>query len=182
MKNQLPLNRNVLFGVVLVVLGLVALSFTAFQIPLVHALWPPVLIFLGGYFIWRVFFLDASEALLFMGMLAVQGGVLGLLNGWFSFINVERIWPIFLFMAGVTLIPYGMRKRRFNRPVFIIPAVTFIFMAGIFLPFSLDLIQMSFREFVILWWPLLLVFLGILLLATHWGRNLKDKRKRSDIH
>jgi len=180
MKNQFPLNRNVLFGVVLVVLGLMALSFTAFKISFVHAFWPPALIFLGGLFIWRVFFLDASEAFLFMGMLAVQAGVLGLLNGWFSFISVERIWPVFLFMAGVTLFPYGMRKRRINRPVFIIPAVTFIFLSVIFLPFSLDIIRMSFREFVILWWPLLLVFIGILFVTSHLGRNLKDKRDYSD--
>lgn len=109
-----------------------------------------------------------------MGMICV-GGILGLLNGWFSFIDLHRVWPLFLTVAGVTLIPYGFRKRRINRPVIIIPAVSFILLSLIFLPFSMGLVKMGFREFVYRWWPLLFVFLGILLLASYFGRNLKEK-------
>jgi len=179
MKREFHLNRNILLGIVFVAIGIALLSYTAFDLPLIHSVWPPVLIFVGGFFIWRVFFLGENEILLFFGMICAQAGFLGLFESWFSFIDIYRIWPIFLFMAGLTLLPHGFRKRRNNRVIFIIPGFTFIFLAGIFLPFSLGLAQMSFMEFVNLWWPLLFVFLGILLLANHIGRNIKQKKESS---
>ena len=180
MKREVRFNKNILLGILLVVLGLVLLSFTVFKLPLFASVWPSMLIVLGGYYIWRVFFLDEREIFLFLGMLCVQAGVLGLLNGWFSFIDLTRIWPVFLTVAGITLIPYALRKRRSKRAIFMIPAVSFIFLSGVFLPFSLGLMKMSFIEFVYLWWPLLFVFLGILLLANHIGRNIKEKREHPD--
>ena len=180
MRKNIKFNKNILLGIVLVILGVGLLSFTAFRLPVFHAFWPAMLIALGGFFIWRVFYLGESEILLFLGMLFVQSGLLGLLNGWFSFIDIERIWPIFLTMVGITLVPYGFRKRRSNRAIFMIPAVTFIFLSFIFLPFSLNLTKMGFRDFVYRWWPLLFVFLGILLLANHIGRNITEKREHPD--
>lgn len=176
MKKRYRRHRTTFLGITLTICGMGLLSYTAFRVPFVHSLWPPALILFGGFLTWRYFFLGMVEFFFFFGMLCVHAGILGLLSGWFSFIDIGRIWPLFLTLTGLTLLPYGYKKRRNNRLALIVPSLSFIFLSLVFLPFSLGVTTLRFREFIFRWWPLLIVFLGILFLVDCFCKNPREKR------
>lgn len=173
-------DKAILFGGVLVVIGVGLVSFTAFRLPIASAFWPPLLVMLGAFMTWRVFQHDDREIFLFGGVLLIQVGVLGLINGWFPFVDIGRVWPLFMLMIGVTLLPYGYRKRRSNKYVFIIPGASIVLLSLGFLPFSLGLVKVGLRRFVLEWWPLAIVFLGLLILLSHFGGTIKESSNHSN--
>jgi hypothetical protein len=57
----------------------------------------------------------------------------------------------------------------------IIPSVVIIVLSLIFLLFSLRIISMSFRRFVVTWWPAILVAAGMVLIAVDIARTGKNR-------
>ncbi|MFP4300398.1 MAG: LiaF transmembrane domain-containing protein [Alkalispirochaetaceae bacterium] len=153
--------RLLLFGSLLVVLGGVLLLWTNGLLPNFGALWPLLLLLAG---IWQLDYSlvsDGREATVLTGMAFTLSGVFILLRTT-ALLNVEfhRIWPVFMTIAGVSLLAYSFTKERGHRAVLMVPSVAMITLSVIFLLFSLDIVQASFIHFVSRWWPMLLVFLG----------------------
>jgi hypothetical protein len=72
-----------------------------------------------------------------------------------------------MLIAGLSIMPYGLSKKRPARVSIIIPAFAIIGLAIIFFPFSFQLIETSFTDFVLTWWPTLLLLSGVILIVSY---------------
>ena len=162
-------------GVVLTALGVVLLVWmNNFLNGLVR--WSPLIITaLGMIFLYKAWFRKARPSALFVGLLLFLSGTFtallstGILP---DELTLEKLWPVFMGIVGVSLIPYGTRYRRTIRVTLVIPGIILILLMGLFLLFSLKVVQQTFAEFFISWWPAVLVAMGISLIASGWvGRR-----------
>jgi hypothetical protein len=103
-------------------------------------------------------------------MVFTLGGVVFLLvNTVLSEGSLPRIWPAFMLVTGVSLIPYGYRKKGAARTGIVIPALFISLLAVLFFPFSLRRTGGGFVAFVQQWWPMILVILGIALIISFFS-------------
>jgi hypothetical protein len=101
--------------------------------------------------------------------LSLGGTFFLLLNTVLKENGMERFWPFFMMITGLSLIPYGMKKKGAARTAIVIPAIFIAALALTFLPFSLRAVGISFRAFVQQWWPLILVGLGLALIVSFFS-------------
>jgi hypothetical protein len=105
-----------------------------------------------------------------------------LLTGLFFFFSGLRVipltlsqgWPLFSVFAGLALVPAGWRHFRGIRIRYFIPALAFVMLGFVLLPFSFRLVSFSFKRFMIDWWPLFLVLAGLVLVLLSLGNNKKN--------
>ena len=100
------------------------------------------------------------------------GGIFFLLkNTVIPSMSLTHIWPVFMLITGLSILPYGFSKKRTTRVAIIIPACAIIGMSIIFFLFSLRLIDTSFKDFVLTWWPTLLLLSGAMLILSYMMRR-----------
>lgn len=157
--------RLLLFGALLVVVGGVLLLWTNGLLPSFSALWPLLLLGAG---IWQLDYSLVSggrEATVLTGMVFTLSGIFVLLRTTEVLeIEFQRIWPIFMTIAGLSLLVYSFTRDRGHRAVLMVPSVAMLVLSLLFLLFSLDIMEISFIHFVSRWWPALLVLLGAVFL------------------
>jgi hypothetical protein len=165
----------VVTGIALLVLGVLLLFWTQNFINGLVRWWPAGITIIGAYFLYRAWFRKARPSVLFMGLLLfLTGAFMSALNAFSAdpVTAMKDFWPAFMGIVGISLIPYGARYRRTIRVTLVVPGIILIVLAGVFLLFSLSIVKQSFSEFVISWWPLVLVFMGIILIGSGWvGRK-----------
>lgn len=94
-----------------------------------------------------------------------------ILVGFFLLLSALRLfpfpftqaWPLISVFSGLALIPAGWRKYGAFRSRFIVPAVGFTALGGFLMFFSFRIVPFQFKQFMLNWWPLLVVLAGILL-------------------
>lgn len=157
-------------GVVLTVLGVLLLFWTQNFINGLVRWWPLVITVYGAWLLYQAFFRASRPSVLLMGLLLfLSGTFILLLNTVLApTLGLKELWPVFMGIVGVSLIPYGTRYRRTVRVSLVVPGVILILLMALFLLFSLSIVKESFAEFVIGWWPLVLVFMGLGLIASGW--------------
>jgi hypothetical protein len=157
--------RLLLFGVLLIVIGGVLLLWTNRLLPSFGALWPLLLLIAG---IWQLDYSlvsDGREATVLTGMVFTLSGIFILLRTTAVLeVEFQRIWPVFMTIAGVSLLVYSFARGRGHRAVLVVPSLAMIILSLLFLLFSLDILTISFIAFVSRWWPTLLVLLGAIFL------------------
>ncbi|MDR0730523.1 MAG: hypothetical protein LBF63_02570 [Treponema sp.] len=82
---------------------------------------------------------------------------------------LSKSWPLLSVFCGVALLPSGWRRFGAFRIAYVVPSVAFILLGSGFLIFSLDLVAFSFRQFILSWWPLLIVLAGLVLVLVSLG-------------
>jgi hypothetical protein len=96
-----------------------------------------------------------------------------LMIGFFFFLSALGIipkeffyqsWPLLAVFSGLALLPAGWRHYGTFRSRFIVPSVAFVVLGCVLLVFSFNIVSFSFKQFVLNWWPLLLVLAGLLLI------------------
>lgn len=106
--------------------------------------------------------------------------------GGFSFLLMRSIiertllqlWPVIGIGNGVILFIAGFYKYRKISFGFVIPSIAMIVLSAWFLLFSLKIVSISFKEFVIVFGPLLLVMLCVLLFVVYiFKRNTKSSEE-----
>jgi len=157
-------------GVVLTVLGILLLFWTQNVINTLVRWWPLAITVLGAWALFKVFFRQARPSALLMGLLLFLTGTFILILNTLvpPPMGLKELWPVFMGIVGVSLIPYGARFRRAVRVSLMVPGFILIVLMGVFLLFSFSVVKQSFSEFVIGWWPLVLVFMGVSLAASGW--------------
>ena len=178
-KNLIP-QTGLILGLLFLFFGGGLLFWTVGRIPFVLSILPLLLICMGVLLLYFVFYLDFSEVYLFMGMFLIQGAIFWVVKQRILNVYLSSLWPVFLLMSGLTLLPFALRKKRQRRTVFLVPAISFIVLFLFFIPFSLRLTSLGFLEFVKLWWPGGFLLLGIILLISHFYRSLKEKQEKPD--
>jgi hypothetical protein len=80
-----------------------------------------------------------------------------------------KAWPLISVFSGLALLPAGWRRYGQLRSRFIVPSIAFVILGCLLLVFSFDIVDFSFKQFIKSWWPLLLVFPGLILILTSLG-------------
>ncbi len=174
-KRRFP-NALLVTGVLLFVVGGCLLLLTSGLLPGLSALWPLLFIVAGLFLLYLGFVRRITEFYVFPGMFMVLGGLYFVLGeGFLAWRELLKIWPVFMAITGASIIPYGLLKRGSARLALVIPGIAILLLALIFLPFSLGVTSLPFAQVAVLWWPLLLVVLGIVFLASHFLRRRKEK-------
>ncbi len=171
-------NKLLVLGMTSFVIGAALLIWTLGVLPNLWALWPLFLIIAGLVFFYLTFSKKLDSRYLAPAIFFVLIGIFFILkNTIIGFIPLARIWPVFMTIAGLSLIPYCVKTSGYARIAVLIPALSFIFLSILFLPFSLEVVGTGFREFVASWWPMLFVFLGIALIVIYVYKSVRKKSK-----
>jgi len=93
-------------------------------------------------------------------------------------IEFSRAWPVLSIFAGLALIPSGWRYYGGFRFQYIVSSIAFIFLGAVLFVFSLKLVSFSLTQFVITWWPLLIVLAGLILLLSALGTKHSGDKKQ----
>ena len=162
----------VVSGLVLTVLGAVILLYNLNILTGgLDRWWPSIIGLAGAFLLYRAFFRKGRPSALFLGLLFTLSGLFILLlnNLPSDGPGIKELWPIFMGIVGVSLIPYGARYRRTVRVTLVVPGIILLVLMGVFLLFSLQIVKQSFSEFVIGWWPMVLVVMGLCLVVSGWA-------------
>jgi cytochrome c biogenesis protein CcdA len=106
-----------------------------------------------------------------------------ILVGFFLFLSSLRIiplvfekwWPSISIFAGLALIPSGWHFYGVIKIRYLVPAAAFIVLGVALLIFSLDIVSFSFKQFILNWWPLLIVMAGLILVLISLGTKNSPK-------
>jgi peptidoglycan/LPS O-acetylase OafA/YrhL len=180
-KTRLPKypNKYLILGVIIFITGGLFLLWTLGFLPRFEVLWPLPVIIIGLFLLYMVIFHGRRDIYIIFGMVLSLGGIFILLvNTVISEKNLVKIWPAFMLITGISLIPYGIRKKKEKyRIAIIIPAVTIILLSCIFFLFSLDILGLTFQQFVSIWWPMLIMILGIAFIFIYsFSEKSKEKK------
>jgi hypothetical protein len=88
-----------------------------------------------------------------------------------------RAWPLMSVFSGLALLPTGLRHYGAFRSKFVVPSCVFLILGIVLLIFSFRLVTFSFKQFILDWWPLFFVLIGIILvLGSLDGKNTNGNR------
>jgi len=158
-----------ILGSGILVAGGVLLLWTLGYLPQPGPLWPVPVMLTGLVLLYLAYPRGWSERWIIPGMVLSLGGLVFLLAS--TVLREEglaRVWPLFMLVTGLSLIPYGFKKRGGARVAIIVPALFISALAILFLVFSLRA-EGGFAAFVRQWWPMILVILGLALLASFFS-------------
>ena len=171
---------RLLFGSALFLIGALLLLKTTGHIPSFGSLWPVLLILPALLLLFYSGTGVKSQRYVFLGMILLLIGVFYLLlNTVISVTDMKKLWPVFMTIIGVSMIPYGLAKSGHGRIVLIVPGGFLIALSLVFLVFSLGITDVRFTLFVIRWWPGLLIVFGILFLVSHFRKKKQTRNGTS---
>jgi hypothetical protein len=140
------------------------------------SLWPAALVFTGVLLLHRVYFRRGADAHVFSGIfLSLAGSFLLVLNTGVLESDFRQFWPLFMLFAGVSLFFFGLKKKGSARLRMTIPALAIVLLSLLFLLFSLRIVSIRLRDFVVIWWPGILIFAGGMLIILD---ILVERRQR----
>jgi len=87
-------------------------------------------------------------------------------------LEFARAWPLLSVFAGVALLPTGWHRYGAVRANYVVLAAAFIVLGSILMVFSLDIVDFSFSQFILDWWPLLVVLAGLVLILAALSSKL----------
>lgn len=158
-----------LLGAVILLAGGVLLLGTLGYLPQPGPLWPVPVMLAGLALLYLAYARGWRERWIIPGMVLSLGGLVVLLaNTVLREEGLARIWPSFMLVTGLSLIPYGYKKRGSARIAIVVPAVFISALAVLFFFFSFRA-DGGFSAFVRQWWPMILVILGLALLVSFFS-------------
>ena len=164
--------KKLVFGTVFSLLGILLLLRTTGNLPTYSSLWPVFLIILGLLLLYFAMVRGASERYILLGMVCTLIGIYFLLSKTIlSEKDLKKFWPVFMTIVGVSLIPYGYKKRGNPRIALLVPSWAIIVLSFVFLFFSLGLTDTPFRSFINRWWPVVFIIVGVVLLLSYFKRK-----------
>lgn len=165
-------NKFLVSSIVFIVVGVLLLLWNLGLVPGLKSLWPVLLVIAGVWFLYEAFARVLRDAYVFIGMFALLLGVFSLLaETVLSPVTISGIWPVFMTITGVSLFAYGLHRPWGGRMSFTVPGVAIFAISLLFLVFSLDIVEQSFSRIVAVYWPLLFVVAGVVLLGVHFARG-----------
>ena len=80
-----------------------------------------------------------------------------------------RAWPLISVFSGLALLPAGRRRYGSFKSNFVVPSCVFIALGFVLLIFSFDIVTFSFKQFILDWWPVFIILVGIILVLVSLG-------------
>ena len=169
-EKELPI-RLLIIGTLFILTGSLLLLWTSADITYAQLLWPLFLILPGLGFLFRAIVRKGTEIHTIPGtFLTLLGIYLLLCNTILTDNEIEKIWPIFMLITGLSMTPYGIHKNRKLKIRIIVPAGTIIILSLFFLPFTMKILTIKFISFVTRWWPVLFIILGLIFLTIYYTK------------
>jgi len=142
-------------------------------------LWPLIIMAAGAFLLYLVILHKASNLVFFGGLFFTIGGSIILADGLCGWLFSED-WPFFMVAAGISWLGAGLRVKHGIKAFFAVPAFSFIILGLLFSLFSFGLVGMSFRRFISLWWPSIIILGGAALFAAY-GVSRRRRRGHPDL-
>ncbi|MDR0586676.1 MAG: hypothetical protein LBG26_05505 [Treponema sp.] len=162
-------------GLLLMLLGTVFLLGALTGVSRLSLFWSCLFLIIGGLFAVIATKISKRAVYLFSALFFLLAGLFFFFSGLRVIpLSLSQGWPLFSVFAGLALVPAGWRHFKAIRIRYFIPALAFIFLGFILLPFSLRLVSFSFKRFMIDWWPLFMVLAGLILMVLSLGTNKKN--------
>jgi hypothetical protein len=163
-------NKLLVAGVVVVLAGGLTLLWNLGYLPQLGRLWPVPVMLVGLFFLYMAWPRRRSDRWLIPGMVLTLGGLMFLLvTTVLGEQSLPRVWPVFMLITGLSMVPYGFRRKGSARTAIVVPAIFISCLALVFLPFSVRREEGGFAQFVRQWWPIILVMLGIALIVSFFS-------------
>ena len=177
-KEKLPV-KLLISGTIFIMTGCLLLLWTSASLTYTKLLWPLFLMLPGLGFLYRGLIRNGSEKHTIPGTFLTLAGIyFFLVNTVLPKNEIERIWPIFMLITGISMVPYGIGRKNRARIKILVPAGAIITMSLFFLPFSLRLLSVRFMNFTTRWWPVLLIILGFIFLTIFFTKlHIRGKRE-----
>ena len=177
-EDKFKLIKNIVpgIGLILIVVSIFFLVAHSNKAIKVFAFTPFLLIVFGATMIYLGMTFLKKGIYIFIGLSSTMLGVLKLLlEAQILPYKSSQIWPIAIIIFGISLMPAGIYNFKRLRSIYLFPAITMILLGVFFMLFSLDIVKMSFAEFFINWWPLLLLIAGVLLVGIFFVQQILKK-------
>ncbi len=173
---------HVLFisALAILLLGVAFLLYTTRTFIGVPRFWPIMVIVAGGILFYFALVRGASLYILSGGIFFVLEGAFFLsavLLDW----EIAKAWPVGMTIAGITGLVSGIVAKKKLKPLFAVPSIGFAILGLIFSAFSFGLTRVSFKSFIMVWWPTLLIIGGISLFVAY-GLSRRARAKSKHAH
>jgi hypothetical protein len=166
------------FGLLLMLLGSAFLLGTIAGISRISILWAFFFIIIGaGCAVLAVKLNKRSLYLFFAAFFMLTGFFVFLSSLGIIPVSFAESWPLLSVFAGLALFPAGWHRYGSFRSRYVVPSITFAALGCLLLVFSFDMVPFSFTQFILRWWPLLVVLAGLILVLISLG----TKNKSGDI-
>jgi hypothetical protein len=167
MKKRRPRSDDVLFisALAAILLGVACLLYTTKTMVGVPHAWPILVIAVGGALLYFALVRGASFSIFFGGLFFVLEGAFFLaavLLDW----KLAKSWPLAMAIAGLAGLVSGLAAKRGLKAFFAVPSIGFTLLGLIFSLFSFGLAKVTFKSFIVVWWPTLLILGGISLFVA----------------
>ncbi len=133
---------------------------------------------LGLLLLFFVYIKNLKSKYMFIAVLLMLSGLLVTITASFR-MPIQKFWPIFMIIFGLSLFIAGCYKTRKAVSNFLVVSVLFISLGGFFCIFSFGYSSMRLRTFLFYWWPAVFFVGGLLLLALYLvGRSQESAKKQ----
>ncbi|MDR0374363.1 MAG: DUF5668 domain-containing protein [Treponema sp.] len=114
--------------------------------------------------------LNKRAVYLFFACLSILVGIFLFLDALSLFpFSFRQAWPLMAVFSGLSLIPAGWRRYSTLNIKFLAPSLAFIALGVCLLIFSFRVVPFKFSQFILNWWPLLILLAGVLLMLLTLG-------------
>ncbi len=164
---------------VLLALGLGLTLLTTHVLASPRQFWPIPVGLLGALASYFILTRQGKAKLLFLFLYLFLASTLSLVGIILS-VEMRRLWPLYMILAGFSILPAGhIRFHRFL-PGYGVPALAFIVLGSLFCVFSFGFSSMRFGSFLAMWWPGFFLSGGIILFVLYFMSRSVAKPRGKD--
>jgi hypothetical protein len=87
----------------------------------------------------------------------------------------SQVWPFLSVFTGLALFPAGWHRYGKIKIGYVVSSLAFIALGCLLLIFSFDVVQFTFKKFILQWWPLILTLAGVILVLISLGTKSKPE-------
>ena len=120
----------------------------------------------GAIFLCSSLVLTYAPLHMFLGLYLFLSGIfLILISNNFIAYSLKELWPLTVIIAGASLFCAGIYKHKKILFAYLFPSVALILLGALFMLFSLHIVHISFRNFISIVGPFLLIVAGAFLIG-----------------
>jgi hypothetical protein len=90
-------------------------------------------------------------------------------------VSFSQSWPFLSIFTGLALFPAGWHRYGIIKIGYAVSSLAFIVLGCFLLVFSFDVVQFTFKKFILQWWPLILILAGIILVLVSLGTKSRPE-------
>lgn len=163
-----------ILGLVLLLGGGGLILATTGLVPVCPAAICTACIVLGFLLILGVYWRKRSSAWFFMGTMLILSGLFSLLiKAAAPGASIQRLWPFYMVFVGLSSLSAGYYKSHRAKAAYIIPSACFILLGCFFLLFSMRVVSLSLRAFMLKLWPFFFISAGAIVLGMYIGNRMR---------